>query len=214
MNSNNIKQYQKMLIHPYNVRNILEEIKCKYILNQIFNNIQKNKYLEIIKYNKAAQYRLNININNYKEFSKLFTPIEIEIVPSDKKFGKFINIINEDEKYYYHIFLDNEKEEAERNYLNENDKISKIKIIIDYQINSFEHLFEDCTCIESIFFEKFYRNNINNMSYIFNGCSSLKNINFFKFNTDNVIYMDGIFRGCTSLKELNLAILILIMLLI
>ena len=44
-----------------------------------------------------------------------------------------------------------------------------IKIIINYQVKSFENLFRDCNCIESINFKKFYKNNINNMSYIENG---------------------------------------------
>ena len=30
------------------------------------------------------------------------------------------------------------------NYLNDEDKVSKIKIIIDYQIKSFENLFKNC----------------------------------------------------------------------
>ena len=42
-----------------------------------------------------------------------------------------------------------------------------IKIIIDYQIKSFELLFYECKCIESINFKKFYRNNINNMENMF-----------------------------------------------
>ena len=60
------------------------------------------------------------------------------------------------------------KKKKKRNYLNEN--VKKIKIIIDYQIKSFEGLFEDCECIEYINFKKFYRNNINNMKSMFCGC--------------------------------------------
>ena len=48
------------------------------------------------------------------------------------------------------------KIEEKRNYLCEKDKISKIKIVIDYQLKSFCGLFEDCSCIESIRFIKFY----------------------------------------------------------
>ena len=49
--------------------------------------------------------------------------------------------------------------------------MNKIKIIIDYQIKSFERLFNECKCIEKINFKKFYRNNITNMSCMFSGCS-------------------------------------------
>ena len=45
-------------------------------------------------------------------------------------------------------------------YTEEEDKVTKIKIIIDYQVKSFKKLFKECHCIESINFKKFYRNNI------------------------------------------------------
>ena len=52
-------------------------------------------------------------------------------------------------------------------YIKEEDKVTKIKIIIDYQVKSFKNLFNDCNCIESINFKKFYRNNITDMSFMF-----------------------------------------------
>ena len=79
-----------------------------------------------------------------------------------------------------------------------------IKIIIDFQVISFKNLFNNCECIESIHFKKFYRNNINNMSGMFWECSSLKELNLNTFNTDNVINMDRMFYYCSSLKELKL----------
>ena len=88
--------------------------------------------------------------------------IEIEIKPFDNKYGNFINIKKEDEKYY-HIYFDINKEEIKRNYINKDDQIKIIKIIVDYQVNSFEKLFEDCECVKYIYYKKFYRNNINNM---------------------------------------------------
>ena len=69
-------------------------------------------------------------------------------------------------KIYYHIYFNDNKEEIKKNYLNKNENVSKIKIIINYQIKSFEKLFENCECIEYIYFKKFYRNNINNMKYM------------------------------------------------
>ena len=83
--------------------------------------------------------RINININDYKEYSEL---IEIEIKLVKNKYGKFINIKDEDIKYY-HIFFNNNREEIKKNYINENEKIKIIKIIIDYQIKSFKVLFDN-----------------------------------------------------------------------
>ena len=98
----------------------------------------KKKSLDIIKYNKKIKERINLSIKDYKEYSEIYSSIEIEIKPVNNKFGKFINM-NENE-IYYHIYFNDNKEETKRNDLNENDNVSKIKIIIDYQIKSFKKI--------------------------------------------------------------------------
>ena len=72
----------------------LKNIKSKYILQKVFNNLEKKKSLNLIKYNKTIKERLELNINDYK----IFSSIEIEIKPVDNYFGEFINIKKEDEK--------------------------------------------------------------------------------------------------------------------
>ena len=71
---------------------IIENIKSRYILSKIYNNITIKKKLEIVKYNKKIQNRINLCVKNYKEYSETFTPIEIEIIPTKDKYGKFINL--------------------------------------------------------------------------------------------------------------------------
>ena len=83
------------------------------------------------------------------------------------KYSKFINIKEKDKEYYHIYFNDNKEKEIKRKNLNEDDKVTKINIIIDYQVTSFSYLFSDCKSIESINFKKFYRNNIIDM----HGCS-------------------------------------------
>ena len=68
------------------------------------------------------------------------------------------------------MYFNNNEKEIKRNYINEEEEIKIIKLIINYQIISFENLFSDCECIESINLKKFYRNNISNISDMFNGC--------------------------------------------
>ena len=179
-------------------------IKSNYILSKIYDNIPKIQKLEIVKYNKKLQKRLNLDIKYYKEYSEIFSSIEIEIIPTKDKYGKFINI-NENDKLYYHIYFnDNGEEIKNKHEIKIEDKVTKIKIIIDYQVKSFKDLFYGCICVETINFKKFYRNNINNMSYIFSYCSSLKELNLINFNTDNVNDMNNMFSHCSLLKELNL----------
>ena len=87
---------------------IIDNIKSRYILSKIYNNITKKKKLEIVKYNKKIQNRINLSVKNYKEYSETFTPIEIEIIPTKGKYGRFI-YIDENDKLYYHIYFNDNK---------------------------------------------------------------------------------------------------------
>ena len=108
---------------------ILENINSKYILSKIYDNMTKKKKLEIVKYNKKVQNRLNLGVKDYKEYSETFTPIEIEIIPTKGKYGKFINI-KENDKLYYHIYFNDNNEEIKNKYkIKKEDKVTKIKII-------------------------------------------------------------------------------------
>ena len=90
---------------------IIDNIKSRYILLKIYNNITKKKKLDIVKYNKRIQNRLNLSIKDYKEYCE----IEIEIIPTKDKYGKFINIKKND-KLYYHIYFNDNKEEIKNKY--------------------------------------------------------------------------------------------------
>ena len=138
----------------------------------------KKKSLDIIKYNKNIKNRININIQDYKEYSEKYSSIELEIKPVNNVYGKFIIYTKEEEKYY-HIYFNNNKEEIKRNYLNKKDNVAKIKVIIDYQIISCKRLFELCKCVKYIYFKKFHRNNINNMKSIVSWMFFIKRIKSF-----------------------------------
>ena len=133
----------------YKNKNILNEIKSIYILKKIFNNLTKINSLELIKHNKTLQKRLNINIINYKEHSEIYTPVEIEILTAENKYSQFIdeNKVKEEPNYYHIYFDNNNKEEIKRVYLMKNEKVKKIKIIIDYPVLDFSNLFHNCFCI-------------------------------------------------------------------
>ena len=53
---------------------ITEKIKSDYFLQKLYDNIPKKKKLEIVKYNKKIQNRLNLSIKDYKKYYE-----EIEI---------------------------------------------------------------------------------------------------------------------------------------
>ena len=183
----------------------LDNIKSKLILRKIFDILCREDLLRIVKYNKKLQNKLNLKIKDFEEGLKYYSLIEFELKIKKDEFGKFINVLNEKDKHFYHIYFNDDRIETKRRYVKKNEKIDKIKIVLGYGVLSFEKLFKDCRCIESIHFKKFHRINISNMDYMFSGCSSLKEINFEKFITENVKSMDSMFSGCSSLNELNLS---------
>ena len=61
---------------------ITEEIKSDYFLQKLYDNMPKKKKLEIVKYNKRIQNRLNLDVKDYKEYSETYSSIEIEIIPA------------------------------------------------------------------------------------------------------------------------------------
>ena len=181
---------------------MLNEIKSKYILKKILEYISEGTNLNLFKYNKNLQNKLQLSIDNYK----IYTQIEIEVITRKDLYQgygeyQFINIIGD--KSFYHIYFNELKEEIHRNYITKDDKISKIKIIIDAQITTLKNLFNDCKCAKEIKFIRFGRKNILDMSNIFNGCSNLIKLDISNFKTDKVTDMSGMFSGCYLLESLS-----------
>jgi len=85
----------------------LKTIKSKYILAQILDNLQQIKKLEIIRYNKNIKNKLKIRKNDYK---KAFSRIEIEIIPKENEYGRFIHIPKMKGELNYHIYFNDRKE--------------------------------------------------------------------------------------------------------
>ena len=107
-------------------------------MKQIFNNLQLKILLKIIKYNKAIQKRIGINKKDYQNYSKII----IELIPLENIIINtyFVNI-DKGFKSFCHIYFDDNEKEENRNYFKENDKIKKIKIVLDYEIKSLSLLF-------------------------------------------------------------------------
>ena len=171
--------------------------------------ITKRKYLKIFINNKKLQKKLNISIDTYIEYYN--NQIEIEIITDMNKLSeddnknKFINIKEESDKSFYHIHFNESNEEIKRHYINKNEKISRIKVIIDMEVKSLANLFKDCYNIKEIKFIKFNRTDFTDYSYMFNNCSALINLDISKLKTDNAKYMSHMFNNCSSLKKINLS---------
>ena len=186
---------------------MLENIKSIFLLQHIFSKyINKKRFLYLIFHNKKLQKKLNISILDYKKYYNQIE-IEVELIPPEKYKDKkniFLNRLD-NKKDYYHIYYNNINSEIKRRYVMSDDKVSKIKILIDEEIDSLKELFFSCDCIKEINFIKFNRKNITNMISMFEECSSLEKLNINRFKTDNVNNIKSMFRGCCLLKELDLS---------
>ena len=104
--------------------NLLRNLKSDYFIQKFFGYMSKRKSLETIRYNKSIQKRINININHYKAYSEEYSSIELDIIPIKGEYGQFINIDEEDKKYFHIYFNDNKKREIENTSLNKDDNVS------------------------------------------------------------------------------------------
>ena len=96
MNSLNLSDKNKEKENQIKFTDLFANIKSDNFFLKLFDNIKQKKKLEINKYNKSLKKRLNLNINDYKEYSEIYSSIEIEIIPAKNKYGKFINFDNEE----------------------------------------------------------------------------------------------------------------------
>ena len=136
MNSSNGLSNEKTELNKVESKDIFKNLRSKYILQKVFYNLLKKKSLDIIKYNNNLKERMNISIKDYKdykEYLEIYSPIKIEIKPVNNKYGDFIYVNEENEKYIHFYFIDN-KEEIKRYNLNKDKDVDKVNIIIDYQI--------------------------------------------------------------------------------
>ena len=138
-------------------RNYLNNIKSKYLLKEILDNLRQKRLLKLIKKNKNLQNELDIGINDYKKY---YEEVEIEIIPNNEYYeSSFINI-PPDNCQYYHVYINDEKNESEKKDFNKEDNIKKVKMVIDKEIKDFDHLFSNRREIEKIKFIKFNRKDI------------------------------------------------------
>ena len=73
----NLVSNEKEQHNQIKLKDILGNITSKYILQKVFNNLEKKRSFKIVKYNKNIKKRMDININDYKEYSEKYSSIEI-----------------------------------------------------------------------------------------------------------------------------------------
>ena len=108
-----------------------EKIKADYFLQKVFDNLKKKRTLEIVKNNKNIKKRINICINDYKEYSEKYSSIEVEIKPVNNKLKERIDININDYIKYSQKYSSIEIELKVKSIRNESDKYDKFFNIKD-----------------------------------------------------------------------------------
>ena len=181
-----------------------KNIKSKYILKLITQYLTLKKSLLITRYNKDIQKELDLSLNDFISYTKIEIDIHIDPNLLSEEKNTFIHFDKKD-KNLFNIFIQEDKFiPYHENYLNKEQNISIIKVIIEHDVTSLKDLFKNCSFIKEINFVKFNRENITDMSYMFCGCNNLTKLYLDNFKTNNVQKMNNMFYNCTSLEEINL----------
>ena len=184
-------------------------IRSAYILRIVIkNHLRKKRYYKLAQHNKDLQEKLMINLEDYKEYYKiLYNRTELELIPISKLEPdiNYFFIKRKEKKEYYHIYFNDDKNnEINRSYITYKDKVNKITIKLDMELESLAGLFTDCIVIKEIKFTKFNRNDFTDLKELFYGCKFLDKVDITKFKTPNVTNINWMFARCESLKELNI----------
>ena len=67
--------------------------------------MNKKKILETVKYNKILKNKLKLGFKNYKEYLKIYSNIEIEIIKCHQSYRKFINIKGNEKLFIIYILI-------------------------------------------------------------------------------------------------------------
>ena len=64
-----------------------------------------NKLLEIIKFNKYMQKELQVSIKDYEDYSKIYSPIKIEIILEKINMVNLLILIKKTKNMFIYILL-------------------------------------------------------------------------------------------------------------
>jgi len=90
---------------------IFNDVRSKVILKKIFHNLDKRIYCQIIRYNKNLQKKINIKLEDYHQLYKIYSKIELEIIPTSqfRLTEEIIKMNNNKSFYHIHYIYDKNK---------------------------------------------------------------------------------------------------------
>ena len=181
-----------------------EKKKCEYNFIYLKNDSFKNDFDAniIIDINYITIFQINNNQIVFKD-SKISLKIngtgEIRIFGN----GKFNNFTGIDHLKEVKINGNIQDEISNKYFFNQTDNF--VELIFDDNLNSCEHMFDQCTKMTEINLTYFDTSQITNMNCMFWNCSSLTSLDLSNFNTSKVSNMNCLFSFCSSLTSLDLS---------
>ena len=70
----------KEIFNSIGTKSLFDNLKSDHFLEKVFIIVQRRKSLEIVKYNNKIKKKLNLTIDNYKEYLEKYSSIEIELI--------------------------------------------------------------------------------------------------------------------------------------
>ena len=179
---------------------MLDNIKNKYLLQMIFDNLKKRRKLKILKYNKNFMNRLNIKTEDFQQF-KLLKDIndKLNIYIEDTEQVKLILNEKKINDKGFDILSKIEFTKLKEIYLSKN-KISNLKLLIQYQLEKLDlsdNLISDINIFENDIFSELKELYLNK-----NKISEIKQLENAKFDKLIILDLSGnMFSDFNNLKN-------------
>ena len=210
-------------INNYNINYSINDIKCSYLINDVFEFIgsERNK-LNLIKYNKELQRKLDKDIYDYQRFKFIIFYVEginkdVTFINKNKFNDNSIIIKDTNVSRIKKILVKSTAlvkyfDDFTKGLFSNLDGIVSVRIIKrypnEYYYNrltlNFSKLFRGCTNLKKVTFQDDSEFLLDNTSEMFKNCINLQHIEGLKnLNTINVFKMNGLFQNCKSLKYIK-----------
>ena len=185
-----------------NTYNLLKKVHSDVTFKKIMNCLNSQTKLNIIKFNKKFQNKLNIEKTDYDEHFKTIIDLKITKLYLNKFKNHISNVPFVDLK-----IDDKEAFNENNNNINnnlENKNLINVTLEISHKYKSFENLLYGCDFVEKIYFRRINRRDIKSTKNMFHNCPLLKEINFNNFDTTKVTDMSYMFTLCHDLEKITI----------
>ena len=207
------------------MNSILNKIKSKDILKELFTFVGEKIELNLLKYNKFLQNRVDLSLKDYESFKNIiiFIKFDVDYVNELRNEYKELknkidnkNYENEEQKKKLTGDLNSKEQELKKSrfmglpFFNQYREFIKIFYITgqdkseEAENSAFYNFLDESKPIPDIKISIDKNANITDCFSMFANCTTVKEIEFVKFYTKDVTSMRHMFYFCSHLRHLDL----------